>query len=233
MRRSVPYGAYVGVHQIAGFVTLVRHMRTYTVQRQVVEGVPVEVSRRLIRDREVGRVVRPVKTSPRAYARLAGYFAEMGLTEAINPLVQATPHTSIHWMTREELRQTAMITDTLEAEELVRRANMALKPASVVAAVEPPKQLARMAAAEPSDQVFSAAWVAAGKYRGTDVRLDVRFEWRRDQSFVNFSVAPSASGLRILAAKTDEPRLPDAKDRSLAFDYYTPPAGSRDGRTGR
>jgi len=126
-RRIVANDAYVGVHQIVDILTLVQHQRLFSVRRRLVEGVPVEVSRRLVRDKVIATTTRKRPGREVVYERVARYFKEMGIADDINPLMRATPPESIHWMTAAELVETGMKTDSVEAFQVVELANVVLK----------------------------------------------------------------------------------------------------------
>ena len=126
-RRIVANDAYVGVHQIVDILTLVQHQRLFSVRRRLVEGVPVEVSRRLVRDKVIATTTRKRPGREEVYERVARYFKEMGIADDINPLMRATPPESIHWMTAAELVETGMKTDSVEAFQVVELANVVLK----------------------------------------------------------------------------------------------------------
>ena len=108
IQRVVPVYGFVGVHEIIAFQTYNRVWRTYRVQRRIVNGQPVEVSRQLISERPLSSTTVEKDAN---YAPVRAYFTEMGIdTAAIMPLLVATPRTNLHRMTSEERRTTRLVT---------------------------------------------------------------------------------------------------------------------------
>jgi hypothetical protein len=111
-RRMVGPTAFVGVHQIRSFYVYARVLRTYRV---------TATSKQLVSERKVTEKVVETHTPERTYDQIRSYFAEMGVGEAIMPLILSTPGDSLHWLTREELQSTALATDSIDGEQLLTR----------------------------------------------------------------------------------------------------------------
>ncbi|MDQ0470804.1 hypothetical protein [Labrys wisconsinensis] len=229
--RFVPADAVVGVHQVVRTGTFVRKMLTFSVRRRLVGGVPVEVSRRLVRERVVSSQTRQVPTSQAYYDRIGRYFRAMGIGEAIMPIMEATPSASIHWMTREELDQCGLATGMVAPQNVVEMANLALHPRPVAAAAPPPAPIApAVVPAATTAQPHAAAPLPArlsamgeaqvGRFQGAPVTVFVAFAWERGSASVEISATPLVSqgevplsDLRVLV------RPASAPDMLLAADH--------------
>ena len=121
-RRLVGPTASVGVHQIRSFYIYAKVLRTYRV---------TATGKRLISERQVTEKVIETETPQRTYDQIRRYFAEMGVDESIMPLILATPGDQLHWLTREELQETRLATDTMDGTQLL------------LARAEPPPSAAR------------------------------------------------------------------------------------------
>lgn len=108
-RRFVGQQAFVGVHQIRTVRTEV--LRRYRVWTREQSGVPVVTKRELVSEKQLGERVVNTKLSDRVYDRISKYFAEMGIGAKVTVLLKATPPTEIHWISRQDLIETAMATD--------------------------------------------------------------------------------------------------------------------------
>ena len=105
--RVVGPAARVGVHRLVDWTTYSRTWDTYRVlRRRGVEVGRVLLSRRVLSSRDVF-----TDASPRGYAAVRRYVAEMGEAPDLVALMQRTPSTRVHWMTPEELRATRIATD--------------------------------------------------------------------------------------------------------------------------
>lgn len=114
-RRFVGVEAYVGVHR--GEMIRWKVLHTYKVTPYRARDGSVKYKRQLIREKIVSE--RRTAPSKNIYDRYEKYFIEMGVGKAIMPLLLATPNTSIHWLTREELRATGIATHRMDGGQLV------------------------------------------------------------------------------------------------------------------
>ncbi len=110
-RRIVGPMAFVGVHQVKTLRTTAQIQQKFRIEKQTVWGIPTETRRTLISEKLVNQRTTEAKTPDSAYAKIAKYFEEMGVHEPIMPILKSTPNSSIHWLTRSELKATAMATD--------------------------------------------------------------------------------------------------------------------------
>ena len=118
-RRFVGPTTFVGVHQLKTLQTSAQLLRKYRIETRTEWGIPVEVRRVLVSEKRVNETTSVAKTPDSAYAKVAKYFAEMGVTPAVMPILKSAPNSSIHWMTRDELKLTAIATDMIDGEALV------------------------------------------------------------------------------------------------------------------
>jgi hypothetical protein len=108
-RRLVGPAAFVGVHQIRSYYVYPTVRRTY---RLTPAGLVVS-------ERRVSEKVIETRTPESTYAQVRRYFAEMGIGEAIMPLILSTPGDRLRWLTRGELQATRLATDWIEGERLL------------------------------------------------------------------------------------------------------------------
>jgi hypothetical protein len=111
-RRFVGPTAFVGVHQIRSYYVYARVLRTYRV---------TATSKQLVSERRVTEKVVETRTPQETYDQIRRYFGEMGVGEAIMPLILSTPGDQLHWLTREELQATGLATDWPDGEQLFTR----------------------------------------------------------------------------------------------------------------
>ncbi len=131
----------VGVHQLKSLQTTAKIVQKFRIEQHYVWGVPTETRRTLVSEKRIGERTVETKTPASAYAKIATYFHDMGVTDAVMPMVKLTPHTSIHWLTRAELVSTRLATDMIDGEQLISGAIMPTKanaPATANAAPAKP-----------------------------------------------------------------------------------------------
>jgi hypothetical protein len=141
-RRLVGPSTFVGVHQIRSFYVYARILRTYRVTPS---------RKTLVSERKVAQRVVETRTSQKTYDQIRQYFAEMGIREAIMPLILSTPSDKLHLLTRNELELTGLGTDWVDGEQLLAKAAV-----SAVPLADAPRPHAR-SPAEPADAPPSAA----------------------------------------------------------------------------
>ena len=121
-RRLVSPWSRVGVHQIIVFKTQYRIRRTYRVTTTVRPGGHRDVRRHLIREQRFAGKTTPGEVTENTYRPIDEFLKEMGIGQALIPLMEATPNSSIHWMSREELASTGMATEESSGDVLLRLA---------------------------------------------------------------------------------------------------------------
>ena len=117
-RRFVGAGAHVGVHR--GEMVHTKVLHTYRMTPYRADDGSVRYKRRLLSKKVVSE--KRKETPGKIYDRYKKYFVEMGVGKEIMPLMLATPNSSIHWLTREELRSTRIATHRMDGEQLIAAA---------------------------------------------------------------------------------------------------------------
>jgi hypothetical protein len=137
-RRIAAAGSNVGVHQIKAFRTLIKVRRTYRVQTRLVRGRPIEVSRKLINEKQVSSRTTEAAVTDRYYAPIGLFLKEMNVDASLITFIRDTPNESIHWLTPTERQTTRLATETASVRVLLSpsKAKKAaiLTPLSVVGA---------------------------------------------------------------------------------------------------
>ena len=145
-RRYVGPTTFVGVHQVTTYQTTAQVLQKYRIEKKLVWGVPVETKRTLVSEKRVNEKTVMTKTPESTYTKVARYFSEMGIASELMPILKKTPSTGIHWLTRTELKSTAMATDTIDGEQLLAGAAAAaavpVVPVAVDAQPQPPASTA-------------------------------------------------------------------------------------------
>ena len=230
VHRYVAADAVVGVHQLTSMVTYVQRERLFSVQRRLVRGVPVEVGRKVVSEFEISRITKPTNSGPKAYDAVDKYFAQMGIGAVINGLVQATPRTSIHWMTRGELAETGLATNDLGADQLVHRINLAgatlLQRAALARLQQPrlllpglpiippagPLSLTPIPADVPvpavANRIRASGGIQVGHYGDARISFALDLYWQNDFPYIALVATSTMAGLSDL-------------DHALTFDVFS------------
>lgn len=116
-RRIVGPYSFVGVHQLKTLRTTAQVLQRFRIERQLIWGVPTETRRTLISEKLVNKKTSEAKTPDSAYVKVAKYFNEMGVGDAIMPILKSTPNSSIHWLTRSQLQLTGMATNVPDIDD--------------------------------------------------------------------------------------------------------------------
>ena len=130
VHRFVGMRTPVGVHQLKSLQTTAKILQKFRIEQKLVWGIPTETKRTLISEQRINQRTVETKTPASAYAKVAAFFREMGVSDTVMPLLRNTPHASIHWLTRAELTATNLATDGIDGEQLIANAG---KPAAVPA----------------------------------------------------------------------------------------------------
>ncbi len=109
----------VGVHQIIQQSVVTRVRRLFRVVTRMVGGRRTEVSRTLVSVTPVSKALVTVVPPRSGYGQISAYLAAMGIGPGLVPLMLATPHESIHWLTPGEEVVTGIVTDHVDGEFLV------------------------------------------------------------------------------------------------------------------
>ncbi len=116
-RRYVGAGAYVGLHKIASTITQVQLKYRVTTKYQY--GVQVQQHKQLISEKRTVGAKHETPTEDAVYKKITAYFVEMGIAEAVMPMLLSTPHSSIRWLRSTELTSTKLATDFLNGEQIL------------------------------------------------------------------------------------------------------------------
>jgi hypothetical protein len=105
----------VGVHQPQSFTTYVRLRRVY----RVTISPYGRKTKTLISESRVGQNTVRTETNERQYREMREFLAAMGIGPEAETLMRSAPYYSIHWMTRDELLSTKLITSRSTGLELL------------------------------------------------------------------------------------------------------------------
>ncbi|MBX9588165.1 MAG: hypothetical protein K2X43_02600 [Hyphomonadaceae bacterium] len=122
-QRFVGEGAVVGVHQI----TMI--LRRYMILTRHSFGVPVETRKTLVSEQTAGQKNEHTRNT---YGNIKRYLADMGIDDAIMPLILSTPGHRVHWLTPDELRATRLATHRINGEQLMTGTITSPPPGTVV-----------------------------------------------------------------------------------------------------
>ena len=125
VHRYVGASTLVGVHQITSFQTYQKVYRQYEVQRAYRGGKIVEVDRRVVSETFGARKTVQTATGDDTYVKIRKYFTEMGIDDAIMPMLISAPPKGMHWLTAGELKATSVMTDAEDGEQLLARGGVA------------------------------------------------------------------------------------------------------------
>ena len=118
--RHVGDRTLVGVHQLTSFETRFKVLRTYRVETRKSWFGPPVIKKTLLSERRLSQKTVETPTADSAYKKVKTYFAEMGITESMMPLVMSASGKSIHWLTGRELRETKIATDSKDGAQLIK-----------------------------------------------------------------------------------------------------------------
>jgi formylglycine-generating enzyme required for sulfatase activity len=189
-RRSVSPWTAAGVHEIKSFKVYMKVLRRYTLTPRPDGGV----TKTLISQEKLSQKTVESKTEESSYDEIRTYFASMGIGDQIMPLLRSAPNDSIHWLTRKELTETRIATDSASGLQVVQgTAPRTFSPAvsNALPSISPaPKPDAAQKQAGTDGAKPAAPWYsslparpgqdasqqtsnpAAQKLPGTDVRTD-------------------------------------------------------------
>lgn len=133
-KRLSSLSSHVGVHQIIVYQTQIRIQRTYRVTTRQRPDGGTRTQKTLIKEKRLPGKTFEVNVDDRTYKPIQAYLARMGIAPALIPLMEATPHTSIHWMTSAELNATQLVTDEVGGDVLLRLVDLVgVSPVAAVA----------------------------------------------------------------------------------------------------
>ena len=109
----------VGVHSIIVFQTQYKIRRTYKVTTSQQPGGGEISHRTLIGEQTIGSSTTQIAVNDANYHPIEAYMREMGIDPSLVPLMEATPNTSIHWMTAAEEAATNLVTRRQSGDNLL------------------------------------------------------------------------------------------------------------------
>ncbi len=130
VRRYVGPWTLVGLHQIKIIATKRLVQRHYRVERRVEYGVPVETRRSLVKEVTLATETKEREADEKLYERVRKYFVEMGISDAVMPILRSALNSSIHWMRVAELNSTGLATDFRNGAQLLTPQNAPAPPGS-------------------------------------------------------------------------------------------------------
>lgn len=110
VRRMVSRFAFVGIHQLKTIRTTAQVVQKFRIEKELVNGVPLEKRRVLVSEKLVNERRAETKTPEKAYEKVAAYFQSMGVGGPVMAILRGTPNSSIHWLSRAELTATGLAT---------------------------------------------------------------------------------------------------------------------------
>ena len=81
--------------------------------------MPAETRKTLISEKRIAGKTIETPTTSSSYQRVKTYFAEMGVSNAVMPLLMSATGKSIRWLTGLELRETKIATDFTDGEQMM------------------------------------------------------------------------------------------------------------------
>ncbi len=111
VRRLVAPWSSVGVHEITEVTKQWRARRIYRLTRRVMPNHQARVFRTLVSETTLSTKISTSSASRAVLSRMTDYLREMDVSRKLVALMMATPAASVHWMTRQELRDTRLVTD--------------------------------------------------------------------------------------------------------------------------
>jgi hypothetical protein len=113
--RIVSPWAQVGVHQIRAFETVTKLFRLYRVKK---EGSTV-IDKSLISEKRTAKVVALNKPPAQMTDKVSRYFRDMGISDVLMTILEATAPSTLHNLSQVELSSTRLATDFVGPEHLI------------------------------------------------------------------------------------------------------------------
>ena len=130
VRRLAGPGGAIGVHRISSFQVTTKVLRQYRVVTRTQWGMPVAQEKKLVSEKTLSKTMVPTVTTDKTYAELRTFFAEMGISADIMPLVQRTPSDTMRWLTSREVMGFKLVNTFANGEQLLRRGKVRVLPPS-------------------------------------------------------------------------------------------------------
>jgi hypothetical protein len=174
VQRHVGPFSYVGVHQFEARVTHVKVLQKY---RMVPNGTG-ELVKEIISEERVAQRTEKTATRAEVYDKSAAFFREMGVNDAIMVPLKATPHSTIHWLSREEIAATKIATDRKNGLQILGMSTnlpgLSTGPSPPSAGVSPSDPCQQFGPSSPQCAALSAAAATTLPVARTPVVADPR-----------------------------------------------------------
>ncbi len=221
-REAAPW-TLVGVHQIVIRQTMTRVEKMYRVVSRMVGSTKVVVSRTLIGTKALSSYSVTHAPPLKAYDEVSAYLADMGIGAGLMPLMLATPPSGIHWMSAEEGRSTALVTDKVDGEYVTREAARTVLASRQGAS-------ATEAGSVPEEAVFVRATAGADKVQTSVGRVTWTLEPPRSDNpadvVLRAQVEVPDTGVHLDLRMTRDPER-DASDAPVIdLAFATAPSGA-------
>jgi hypothetical protein len=204
VRRLVSPWSGIGVHQIQTLQTLVRLHRTYRIETRTDNRGRVKKTKKLISEKRVGSSTKVRKTKESTYDSVEDFLVASGIDASIVPIMRATPHSDLHWLTLEEQRSTRMTTDFVGAAFLVAETE-----AKAAGAAEP--DLPPPAALGPAVKAVTS--LRLGPYFTAEVEAEVSLDHTLHDDAVGLEIKLGAGGEPLATTRMlADVRFPDGRN---------------------
>ncbi len=179
-RRLASSASHVGVHQIIVFQTQIRIRRTYRVTTFQRPDGGTRTSRRLIHEQRMPGRTYEVNVDDRTYKPIVSFLSRMGIDQSLIPLMEATPNTSIHWMSHDELATTHLVTEELGGDRLLPLATAAQASSASIGALP--------ASSGSPDRPAQPLAEAPIQFRGANLKLRIGYWIDKDIGRAGFAI---------------------------------------------
>jgi len=176
VQRLASSWSHVGVHSIIVFRTQYRVRRTYRVTTLQRPGGGLVRHRTLIHEQTIGASTTQLSVDDATYRPILSYLKQMGIDASLVPLMEATPNSDIHWMSKEEEDQTRLVSQRDGGEVLLKLVEAL--PASAIVSAPPNSDGHQVQAEVPT------------YYQGRSIALHFEATYDKAKSSVELSVEP-------------------------------------------
>ncbi|RFB78809.1 COG3904 family protein [Methylovirgula sp. 4M-Z18] len=179
VQRHVGMHDFIGVHQMSQELT---HVTTHYMLHvlKYANGHRVVASRDIV-DQTSWTEGPKAETSPAQYSNVSVYLTQMGIGNGLVPMMLATPNTSIHWMTRAELFDASMATDSTDARQWI-------------ASIGNDALATYHASPDYRTLTYAHALLRMGQGADGPILLSLDFAYRHNDGVVSLTATPTSNG---------------------------------------
>lgn len=205
VRRYVGSWTVVGLHEIRAVHTMRLVRQHYRIERPMF----APARKQIVKQETLwsNRVEGPA--DEKVYERVKSFFAEMGVSDAIMPILRSAPNTSIRWVRYADLNATRLATHFINGEELLHPPKGALANA----AIPPPVPAPMPAPIQPLSTAPSAAQTTAAASSAPPAVATAQPQ-PAAQPTAGAQANASASAVQPAAAAAAEPAKPKVVARA-------------------